>query len=164
MRGCVALILASLLFSACSQPTSASSSAKVRLTENAERYTELTELPRHYLGTFQWDDRQRRQHVEIWFERVFLDEDGETWVALGRGQYRTSTVTAIEIRAHIKPETGVFKMWEANPDSSSFVTNGYHDGRISDDYQRIEATWRGNDGQQGQLQLVADTLSEPGSL
>jgi hypothetical protein len=123
------------------------------LTEETDWYKRLDDLPRHYEGTFQWRGRSQEQLVEIWFEYVSVADDGGAWLARGTGEYRASRVTQIDVKARIDFETHAFEMWESNPDSEGFVTNGSHVGQMSSDFQEIEATWRGDDGNQGTLRL-----------
>lgn len=132
------------------------------LTEDTEWYDRLDELPRHYEGTFQWRGTSDEQLVEIWFEYVSAADDGVAWLARGTGQYCASRVTHIDIKARIDIETHRFEMWESNPDSDGFVTDGRHVGEMSSDFQQIEATWIGDDGNQGTLRLTATEGAETG--
>lgn len=68
---------------------------------------------------------------------------------------RVRGVTKIDIRARIDPEDGRFRMWESNPDTANFVTNGQHVGETSDGFRRLRATWKGDDGSLGTLELRA---------
>jgi hypothetical protein len=140
---------------ACGQPDTSVERDRDRLTDDLDRYTRLAKLPRHFEGTFNWEDGTRTQDVEVWFEHVSLDEDGRTWIARGRAVYRTSYETRIDVRARIRPDTGMFRMWESNPDTTEFVTDGVHKGRISEDFETVEATWHGEDDQRGRLRLTA---------
>lgn len=149
------LLLLLACASACGPADAPAEQDRERLTGDLDRYTRLSVLPRHFEGTFDWDDGTTTQDVEVWFEQVSLGDDGRTWVAMGHAIYRTSYVTRIDVRARIRPDTGRFRMWESNPDTSHFVTAGVHRGKISEDFERIEATWNGENDEQGQLRLSA---------
>jgi hypothetical protein len=148
-------VLVTIGSAACGQPDAPVERDRERLTDDLDRYTRLADLPRHFEGTFNWENGTTTQEVEVWFEHVSLDEDGRTWIARGRAVYRTSHVTRIDVRARIRPVSGMFRMWESNPDTPGFETDGVHEGRISNDFEKIEATWHGADGQRGWLSLVA---------
>lgn len=150
----IVFLLLGLWLSACAGPTEPIRDDE-SLTSDSERYTRLSELPRQFRGTFQWDDIRGVQQVEVFFESARVDDDGQTWIIDGRGKYTASQVTNIDIRARINSRTGEFQMWESNPDGDDFVTSGSHVGRINGELERIEARWKGDDGREGTLVLRA---------
>lgn len=114
------------------------------------------ELAPNYAGTFQWDAGGAPQLVTIDISSVKTNSTGQI-IASGKGQYDSSgKIIYIDVRWLIDPKTLRFEMWEANPDSASFTTDGSHVGVISEDFTRITATWTTKEtGNRGTLELQA---------
>jgi hypothetical protein len=116
----------------------------------------VANLPRGFVGDFQWDDGGARQNVAIRFNTV-RRVDAEHAEALGCGNYNTAgTATSIDVRMQVTLSGLQVEIWESAPDRASFVTDGSHRGRLSQDLGAIDAEWTTqSSGQHGRLRLRA---------
>ncbi len=107
-------------------------------------------------GSFTWDtEPDEPQTIEVEFIGETSGPNG-TRRFLGRGVYRTSRVTAIEVTLDLDPNTRAISMTESAPDApADFVTDGAHLGTLSADFSRIEARWSSkSQPESGRLVLV----------
>lgn len=113
-------------------------------------------LPADYRGTFQWDNDPTVQEVKVRIDSVSIGTDRQV-TAAGSSVYTTlGQKTAINVTWQIDPVTGRFEMWEKDPTSADFVTDGSHIGTISADLRSINAMWTTqSSGQLGQLCLFS---------
>ncbi|WP_338695024.1 hypothetical protein V5279_03145 [Bradyrhizobium sp. 26S5] len=127
---------------------------------------ELTEkFPHAYIGEFLWDGDKTVQNVVITFDQVHaLNEQNAE--ALGCGSYEVGRrVTKIKVRMFVRLSDLEVELFERSPDGDgSFETGGSHRGKLSEDFQQIDAQWTTTaTGQHGQLHLraVASAACEP---
>jgi hypothetical protein len=118
----------------------------------------LTEqLPRAYIGEFQWDGDGTVQNVVITFDQTHaLNEQNAE--ALGCGSYEAGRhVTKIRVQMFVRLSDLQVEIFERSPEGSTdFETGGSHRGTLSADLQRIDAQWTTTaSGQRGQLHLRA---------
>ncbi len=115
-----------------------------------------SELSSQFEGTFQWDKSAVVEYVSVSLRDIRVNYNGKI-IAVGKGQYTLNErVTDINVKWLIDPKNKRFEMWESNPSTSDFVTNGSHAGFISGDLQSIRATWTTRStGEQGTLLLRA---------
>ena len=116
----------------------------------------VADLPRGFIGEFQWDNDRTIQNVAIRFKTV-RRIDAEHAEALGCGNYNAAgTVTAIDVKMQVTLPGLQVEIWESAPDRASFVTDGSHRGRLSRDLGAIDAEWTTQStGQRGRLHLHA---------
>jgi hypothetical protein len=116
----------------------------------------VANLPRGFIGDFQWDDDRVIQNVAISFKSV-RRVDAEHAEALGCGNYNTAgIVTSIDVKMQVTLPSLDVEIWESAPDRASFVTDGSHRGRLSQDLGAIDAQWTTqSSGQHGRLRLRA---------
>lgn len=82
-----------------------------------------------------------RQKVVIKLPVVQTREDGKV-EARGCGRYDTwGHVTDIGIKMILDPVTHQLEMWEFDPSTKTFETDGSHVGKLSADLQFIHAVW-----------------------
>jgi hypothetical protein len=142
-RAVLAIMAACLLFA------SAARAADVAdLTRN---------MPRGYFGEFSWDGDRAIQNVVITFDTVHaLNEQNAE--AYGCGSYEVGgQVTKIKVRMFVRLSDLQVEIFELAPEgNSSFETGGSHRGKLSNDFQTIEAQWTTSATEQrGQLHLRA---------
>jgi len=116
----------------------------------------VANLPRGFIGEFQWDDDRLIQNVAIRFKSV-RRIDAEHAEALGCGNYNTAgIVTAIEVKMQVTLTGLAVEIWESAPDRATFVTDGSHRGHLSPDLDAIDAEWTTRlSSQHGRLRLRA---------
>jgi hypothetical protein len=116
----------------------------------------VANLPRGFVGSFQWDDDRVVQNVAIRFRTVRRVDAGHA-EALGCGNYNAAgIVTAIDVKMQVTLAGFEVEIWEAAPDRAAFVTDGSHRGRLSRDLAAIDAEWTTQSfGQHGRLRLRA---------
>lgn len=116
----------------------------------------IANLPTDFHGTFQWDNDPTVQEVKVRIDSVAIGSDRQV-TATGSSVYTThGQKTAINVTWLIDPATGRFEMWEEDPTSADFVTDGSHVGTISADLKSINAMWTTrSSGQLGQLCLYS---------
>ena len=116
----------------------------------------ILNLPKGFVGEFQWDNDRVIQHVAIRLKTV-RRVDAEHAEALGCGNYDAAgTVTSIDIKMQITLPGLQVEIWESAPDRASFVTDGSHRGSLSPDLGAIDAQWTTQStGQRGRLRLSA---------
>jgi len=121
----------------------------------------VANLPRDYSGTFQWDNDPTVQEVTVRIDAVSIGSERQV-TATGSSVYTAlGQKTAINVTWLIDPVSGRFEMWEKDPTSADFVTDGSHVGAISTDLRSINAMWTTrSSGQLGQLCLYS-TTSKP---
>jgi len=117
----------------------------------------IEQLPRGYIGFFQWDGSAQTQQVAITFTvlQPLADDKVE---ARGCGRYDASgLVTEIRVKMQVDAVTLKFEMWELDPiGSAGFTTDGSHKGGLSSDLQRLDAEWEtASTGAKGKLHLGA---------
>ncbi|WLA82386.1 hypothetical protein [Bradyrhizobium elkanii] len=127
---------------------------------------QLTEkLPRAYIGEFLWDGDNTVQNIVITFDKVkALNEQNAE--ALGCGSYEVGRrVTKIGVQMFIRLSDLEVEIFERSPDGNgTFETGGSHRGKLSEDFQQIDAQWTTTTtGQHGQLHLraAASAACEP---
>jgi hypothetical protein len=116
-----------------------------------------SQLPRAFIGEFQWEGDKIPQNVVITLEsvRALNDQNAE---ALGCGSYEVNRqVTMIRVRMFVRLSDLYVELMELSPQgSATFEIDGSHRGHLSKDLQSIEADWTTrNSGQRGKLQLRA---------
>ena len=119
---------------------------------------ELSEkLPRAYIGEFLWDGDNTVQNVVITFDKVqVLNEQNAE--ARGCGSYEVGRhVTRIGVQMFIRLSDLEVEIFERSPDGNgAFETGGSHRGKLSEDFQQIDAQWTSTaSGKHGQLHLRA---------
>jgi hypothetical protein len=98
-------------------------------------------LPRTYVGTFRWQGDPILQKVQIKLPVVQTREDGKV-EARGCGRYDTwGHVTDIGIKMVLDPATHQLEIWEFDPSTKAFETDGSHAGKASTDLRLIDAVW-----------------------
>lgn len=124
----------------------------------------VANLPTDFQGTFQWDNDPTVQEVKVRIDSVSIGS-GRQVTATGSAVYTTlGQKTAINVTWQIDPVTGRFEMWEKDPTSADFVTDGSHVGTISTDLQSINAMWTTrSSGQLGQLCLFSTASKRRGA-
>ena len=142
-RAVLAIAAASLLFASVVQ------AADIKdLTQN---------MPRGYFGEFRWDDDKIVQNVVITLDSLnALNEQAAE--AYGCGTYEVGRqVTKIKVRMLVRLSDLQVEIFELAPEgSSSFETGGSHRGKLSQDFQSIDAQWTTTaTGKQGQLHMRA---------
>ncbi|MGX1103535.1 MULTISPECIES: hypothetical protein [Bradyrhizobium] len=127
---------------------------------------QLTEkLPHAYIGEFLWDGDNTVQNIVITFDKVkALNEQNAE--ALGCGSYEVGRrVTKIGVQMFIRLSDLEVEIFERSPDGNgTFETDGSHRGKLSEDFQQIDAQWTTTaTGKHGQLHLraVASAACEP---
>jgi hypothetical protein len=142
-RFAVAIAAASLLFAS---------------VVHAADMKDLTQnMPRGYFGEFRWDGDKTLQNVVITFDSVRALNGGNA-EALGCGTYEVGRqVTKIKVRMLVKLSDLQVEIFELSPEGSgSFETGGSHRGKLSKDFQQIDAQWITTaSGQRGELHLRA---------
>jgi len=128
---------------------------------SAARAADVTDLtrnmPRGYFGEFSWDGDNTIQNVVITFDtvRALNQQNAE---AYGCGSYEVGRqVTKIKVRMFVRLSDLQVEIFELAPEgNSSFETGGSHRGKLSSDFQTIEAQWTTSATEQrGQLNLRA---------
>jgi hypothetical protein len=109
----------------------------------AGEMSDLTQnMPRGYFGEFTWDGDKTVQNVVITFDsvRALNEQNAE---AFGCGSYEIGRqVTKIKVRMLVRLSDFQVEIFELSPDGiGSFETGGSHRGKLSRDFQRIEAQW-----------------------
>ena len=115
------------------------------------------DLPRSYVGSFEWDGGVELQSVVISFRSV-NGVGTDTVAAEGCGAYYASgRVTIIRIKMTVRLPDLAVTIAELDPiDESGFVVDGRHTGYFSADLQAIDATWTTRQtGERGRLRLYA---------
>ncbi|MBR1158410.1 hypothetical protein [Bradyrhizobium elkanii] len=127
---------------------------------------QLTEkLPHAYIGEFLWDGDNTVQNIVITFDKVkALNEQNAE--ALGCGSYEVGRrVTKIGVQMFIRLSDLEVEIFERSPDGNVvFETGGSHRGKLSEDFQQIDAQWTtAASGKHGQLHLraAASAACEP---
>ena len=123
---------------------------------SAERSV-AAELPRGYVGDFKWDDSSVLQRVVFKFSTVAALDDNSL-EARGCGLYEVGgQVTNIRVRMMVQLPALAVTISELDPiDDDDFVTDGRHEGHLSDDLQAIDAIWTTREtGEHGRLRLRA---------
>ncbi|MFQ3454065.1 hypothetical protein IF803_14090 [Bradyrhizobium sp. UFLA06-06] len=127
---------------------------------------QLTEkLPHAYIGEFLWDGDNTVQNIVITFDKVkALNEQNAE--ALGCGSYEVGRrVTKIGVQMFIRLSDLEVEIFERSPDGNgAFETDGSHRGKLSEDFQQIDAQWTTTaTGKHGQLHLraVVSAACEP---
>ena len=115
----------------------------------------VARLPRAFVGDFRWRDSAVAQDVAIRFDTV-RRLDAAHVEALGCGHYDVAGhVTVIRVRMVVALGLQV-EIWESEPDTAAFVTDGSHRGNLSADLRAIEAEWTtASTGLRGHLRLQA---------
>jgi hypothetical protein len=125
---------------------------------HAAEMNDLTQnMPRGYLGEFRWEGDETVQNVVITLDTV-RPLNGKNAEALGCGYYEVGRqVTKIRVRMLVKLSDLKVEIFELAPEGSGpFETGGSHRGKLSKDFQQIDAQWVTTDsGQKGRLQLKA---------
>jgi hypothetical protein len=125
---------------------------------DAAEMKDLTQnMPRGYFGEFRWDGDNTLQNVVITFDSVRA-LNGQNAEAQGCGTYEVGRqVTKIRVRMLVKLSDLQVEIFELSPEGNgSFVTDGSHRGKLSKDFQQIDAQWITTaSGQRGQLHLRA---------
>jgi hypothetical protein len=125
---------------------------------HADDMKDLTQnMPRGYFGEFRWDGDKTLQNVVITFDSVRALNGGNA-EALGCGTYEVGRqVTKIKVRMLVKLSDLQVEIFELSPEGSGpFETGGSHRGKLSKDFQQIDAQWITTaSGQRGQLHLRA---------
>ena len=105
--------------------------------------TDLTRnLPRGFFGEFSWDGDRTVQNVVITLDSVrALNEKNVE--ALGCGSYEVGRqVTKIKVQMFVRLSDLQVEIFELSPEgNAAFETGGSHRGKLSKDFQRIEAQW-----------------------
>src|ERR1043166_6717199 len=116
----------------------------------------VADLPRGFVGEFQWDNDRTIQKIAFRF-RTVRRIDAEHAEALGCGSYNTAgEVTSIDVRMQVTLPGLQVEIWESAPNTADFVTDGSHRGRLSRDFAAIDAEWTTLiTGQRGRLRLRA---------
>jgi hypothetical protein len=116
----------------------------------------VARLPRAFIGEFRWDDGVSAQNVAIRFKTVRRLDLAHA-EALGCGIYDVAgRVTAIDVRMVVTVVGLQVEIWESRPDTTAFVTDGSHRGRLTSDLHAIEAEWTtAGGGEHGHLRLEA---------
>ncbi|MHC2254465.1 hypothetical protein ACVILK_004157 [Bradyrhizobium embrapense] len=119
---------------------------------------QLTEkLPRAYIGEFLWDGDSTVQNVVIAIDKVqALNEQNAE--ARGCGSYEAGRhMTKIDVQMFIRLSDLEVEIFERSPDGdAAFETDGSHRGKLSEDFQQIDAQWTSTaSGKHGQLHLRA---------
>jgi hypothetical protein len=116
-------------------------------------------LPRTYGGDFRWYGDTVQQQVQ--YKIIKIERRDATHLeARGCGRYDVAgKVTSILIRMEIEEPTLAVEIWESEPIGSgaaSFLTQGVHRGKFSDDLSSIDAEWTTfATGEQGRLLMHA---------
>lgn len=122
--------------------------------DDTEQYAQ--NLPREYQGHFRWGGDEASSDVDLIWER--FDVDGPKVTAFGFVHYVESDgkQSMVAARAIFFPQSEDIEIWEADPSTPTFESNGSHRGKISDDLRTIDATWIGfNSSRTGYLHLSA---------
>jgi len=106
-----------------------------------------------YSGYFIWDSERQYgnmavQCMQLVFDREEAQADGQIRLH-GVTRYVTGPedeVNFVETEMLYDPDAGTFTLWESNPTSDSFVTDGSYIGRFNNGTMFLEATWHGNEG------------------
>ena len=114
-------------------------------------------LPRGFFGEFIWDGDRTVQNVVITLDsvRALNDKHAE---ALGCGSYEVGRqVTKIKVQMFVRLSDLQVEIFELSPEGNApFETGGSHRGKLSKDFQRVEAQWTTTASKQrGQLRLRA---------
>ena len=125
---------------------------------HAAEMKDLTQnMPRGYLGEFRWDGDKTLQNVVVTFDSVTA-LNGNRAEALGCGAYEVNRqVTKIKVRMLVRLPDLRVEIFELSPEGDSlFETRGSHRGKLSRDFQQIDAQWVTTpSGQKGRLNLRA---------
>ena len=125
---------------------------------HAAEMKDLTQnMPRGYFGEFRWDGDSTLQNVVVTFDSVRA-LNGHKAEALGCGTYEVGRqVTKIKVRMLVRLSDLQVEIFELSPEGNvPFVTGGSHRGKLSRDFQKIDARWITTaSGQSGQLRLRA---------
>ena len=125
---------------------------------HAAEMNDLTQnMPRGYLGEFRWEGDETVQNVVITLDSV-RPLNGRNAEALGCGYYEVGRqVTKIKVRMLVKLSDLQMEIFELAPEGDGpFETGGSHRGKLSKDFQQIDAQWVTTaSGQKGRLQLKA---------
>jgi len=116
-------------------------------------------MPKGYFGEFRWDGDTTLQNVVVTFDSVRA-LNGHKAEALGCGTYEVGRqVTKIKVRMLVRLPDLEVEIFELSPEGDGpFVTGGSHRGKLSKDFQQIEAQWITTDsGQKGRLHLRASS-------
>jgi len=114
-----------------------------------------------YSGYFIWDSEREYgniavQCMQLVFDREEALTDG-TFRLHGVTRYVTgpdSEINFVETEMLYDPTAGTFTLWESNPTSESFVTDGSYEGRFTNGTMFLEAVWHGNeDPESGRIVL-----------
>ena len=125
---------------------------------HAAEMKDLTQnMPRGYFGEFRWDGDETLQNIVITFDsvRALNSHNAE---ALGCCTYEVGRkVTKIKVRMFVRLSDLQVEIFELSPEGDgSFETGGSHRGKLSKDFQQIDAQWiTAASGQRGQLHLRA---------
>ena len=114
-------------------------------------------MPRGYFGEFRWDGDNTLQNVVVTFDSVTA-LNGNKAEALGCGAYEVNRqVTKIKVRMLVRLPDLQVEIFELSPEGNvPFETGGRHRGKLSKDFQQIDAQWVTTaSGQKGRLQLRA---------
>src|SRR5262249_25498520 len=116
----------------------------------------VADLPRGFVGEFQWDNDRTIQKVAIRFKTV-RRIDAEHAEALGCGNYNTAgSVTSIDVKMQVTLPGLQVEIWESAPDTPASVPEGAPPGRLTRDLGAIDAEWTTvSNGQRGRLRLRA---------
>jgi hypothetical protein len=125
---------------------------------HAAEMNDLTQnMPRGYLGEFRWDGDKTLQNVVITLDSVRA-LNGKNAEAFGCGTYEVGRqVTKIKVRMLVRLSDLQVEIFELSPEGDgSFETGGSHRGKLSKDFQQIDAQWVTTASRQrGQLRLRA---------
>lgn len=125
---------------------------------HAEEVKLYNELPVKYAGSFQWKDGWVVQKVEFIFKEQHVLDSGKIEL-LGKGLYSVERKTHIAIKCIIDPITHRLEIWEVDPSNTDFITEGSHNGWITQDWSWINAIWTTKEtGKKGVLVLSKDSF------
>jgi hypothetical protein len=119
----------------------------------------IARLPRTYGGEFRWYGAAPEQKVQ--YKIMKIERLDTTHIeARGCGRYDVGgKVTSILIRMEIVEPTLAVEIFESEPlgsGAATFLTEGVHRGKFSDDLSRIDAEWTTfATGEQGRLRMHA---------
>ena len=134
----------------------------VTKVERVAEQPEVTDVHAFYVGTFKWDDSSTVQQAALDVYEVREKElrGRDVIEVTGRGTYTHSREANFSFEINIDKATGMLTMTESNPDVAvGFITEGRHQGRVSDDGKHISARWMDDFGGEGTLSLYASRTS-----
>ncbi len=108
-----------------------------------------------YEGWFQWNDGTAKQPIRFKLERV-VATNGSRVELSGSGVY-LQTGTQIALRCQLDTANREFKLFELDPvgpSSSSFETDGFHQGKFSAGYKGADGHWMSHGKNMGVLHLT----------